>query len=80
MDEKNLKSVIIDLLELKEDYIQFKNLTCYFLSSIKKDITGNKFNNNTSMNFGDFSIISSIGERFKEDDKKKNTNQLNFNK
>ena len=80
LDEKNLKSVIIDLLELKEDYIQFKNLTCYFLSSIKKDITGNKFNNNTSMNFGDFSIISSIGERFKEDDKKKNTNQLNFNK
>ncbi len=79
LDEKNLKSVIIDLLELKEDYIQFKNLTCYFLSSIKKDITGNKFNNNTSINFGDFSIINSIGERLKDDDKKKNTNQLNFN-
>ena len=79
LDEKNLKSVIIELLELKEDYIQFKNLTCYFLSSIKKDITGNKFNNNTSINFGDFSIINSIGERLKDDDKKKNTNQLNFN-
>ena len=79
LDEKNLKSVIIDLHELKEDYIQFKNLTCYFLSSIKKDITGNKFNNNTSINFGDFSIINSIGERLKDDDKKKNTNQLNFN-
>jgi hypothetical protein len=35
------------------------------------------------MNFGDFSFISSIGERFKEDEKslqKKNTNPVNLNK
>ena len=79
LDEKNLKSVIIDLLELKEECKNFRNLACYFLNSIKKDLSGNKLNNNTSMNFGDFPIISNIGERFKEDEKKKNANQLNLN-
>ena len=79
LDEKNLKSVIIDLLELKEECKNFRNLACYFLNSIKKDLSGNKLNNNTSMNYGDFPIISNIGERFKEDEKKKNANQLNLN-
>jgi hypothetical protein len=79
LDEKNLKSVINELSSLNEDYQIFKNLAFYFLNSIKKDANGNKLNNNTSMNFGDLSIISSIGERFKEDEKKKNVNQLNLN-
>jgi hypothetical protein len=79
LDEKNLKSVISELSSLNEDYQIFKNLAFYFLNSIKKDANGNKLNNNTSMNFGDLSIISSIGERFKEDEKKKNVNQLNLN-
>ena len=79
LDEKNLKSVINELSSLNEDYQIFKNLAFYFLNSIKKDANGNKLNNNTSLNFGDLSIISSIGERFKEDEKKKNVNQLNLN-
>ena len=74
LDEKNLKSVIIELSSLNEDYKIFKNLAFYFLNSIKKDVSGNKLNKNTSMNFGDLSIISNIGERFKEDEKKKNVN------
>lgn len=90
LDEKNLKSVIIEFFgdfqdnQIDEDIKQLGYLTCYFLSSIKKDNnTGNKNNYNNMMNFGDFSIISSIGERFKEDEKslqKKTPNQINFNK
>ena len=87
-DEKNLKSVIILIfnefkdIQSNEDFIKFGYLIWYFLNSVKKD-NNNRKNSNTSMNFGDYSIISSIGERFKEDEKslqKKNTNPVNLNK
>ena len=76
LDEKNLKSVIIEIYdefkdnEKGDDFKKIEYLIFYFLSSIKKDSSNaNKNNNNTSMNYGDFSMISSIGERFKEDEK-----------
>jgi hypothetical protein len=89
LDEKNLKSVIIELFgdfkdkQKNQDFKRLGYLACYFLNSIRKDsnITINKGNNDTLMFFGDYSIISSIGERFKEDEKslsKKTPNQSNF--
>ena len=76
LDEKNLKSVIIKIFDefkdnqVDEDFKKIEYLIFYFLSSIKKDnVNANKSNNNTSMNCGDFSILTSIGERFKEDEK-----------
>ena len=76
LDEKNLKSVIIKIFDefkdnqVDEDFKKIEYLIFYFLSSIKKDnVNVNKSNNNTSMNYGDFSILTSIGERFKEDEK-----------
>jgi hypothetical protein len=90
LDEKNLKSVIIQIYdefkdnEKGDDFKKIEYLIFYFLSSIKKDNSNaNKNNNNTSMNYGDFSLISSIGERFKEDEKslqKKNPVQPALNK
>ena len=89
LDEKNLKSVIIKIFDefkdkqISEDLKQIEYLIFYFLSSIKKDNTGNKNNNNTNFNNGDFSFITSIGERFKEDEKslqKKNPTQPVLNK
>jgi hypothetical protein len=79
LDEKNLKSVINDVFTSKEEYKTLKNLACYSLNTIKKDVSGNKLNITSSMNFGDLPLINSIGERFKEDDKKKNANQVNLN-
>jgi hypothetical protein len=89
LDEKNLKSVIIELFgdfkdkQKNQDFKRLGYLACYFLNSIRKDNNNamNKSNNDTLMFFGDYSIISSIGERFKEDEKslsKKSTNQSNF--
>ena len=89
LDEKNLKSVIISIYdefkdnEKGDDFKKIEYLIFYFLSSIKKDNNANKNNNSTSMNYGDFSLISSIGERFKEDEKslqKKNPIQPFLNK
>ena len=75
-DEKNLKSVIIEFFgdykdtQTKEDFKKYGYITCYFLSSIKKDSNiGNKKNNSIVINIGDFSIIKNIGERFKDDEK-----------
>ena len=90
LDEKNLKSVIIKIFDefkdkqVGEDFKKIEYLIFYFLSSIKKDnVNANKSNNSTSMNYGDFSILTSIGERFKEDEKslqKKNPTQQVLNK
>ena len=90
LDEKNLKSVIIKIFdeskdnEKSDDFKKIEYLIFYFLRSIKKDSNNaNKNNNNTSMNYGDFSMITSIGERFKEDEKslqKKNPTQPSLNK
>ena len=90
LDEKNLKSVIIKIFdefkdkEDEEDLKKIEYLLFYFLSSIKKDNANViKTNNNTSMNYGDFSLLTSIGERFKEDEKslqKKNPAQQALNK
>lgn len=89
LDEKNLKSVIIELFgDFKEnqknlDFKRLGYLACYVLNSTRKDSnnTMNKSNNDTLMFYGDYSIVSSIGERFKEDEKsltKKTPNQSNF--
>lgn len=89
LDEKSLKSVIIELFgdfkdkQKNQDFKRLGYLACYFLNSIRKDSnnTMNKSNNDILMFFGDYSIISSIGERFKEDEKslsKKTPNQPNF--
>ena len=83
-EEKNLKSVIIEFFgdykdnKTKEDFIKYGYISCYFLSSIKKDSSsGNKNKNVPIINPGDFLIINYIGERFKDDEKsfqKNNTN------
>ena len=89
LDEKNLKSVIIELFgDFKEnqknlDFKRLGYLACYVLNSTRKDSnnTMNKSNNDSLMFYGDYSIVSSIGERFKEDEKsltKKTPNQSNF--
>ncbi len=83
-DEKNLKSVIIEFFgeckednQTKEDLRKYGYLACYILSTIKKDqFIGNKNNNKTIFNIGDFSIIKSIGERFKDDEKSIQKNNL----
>ena len=82
-DEKNLKSVVIEFFgefedkQTKEDFTKYGYITCYFLSSIKKDSSGgNKNKNNVIVNPEDISIIKRIGERFKDDEKslQKNNN------
>ena len=89
IDEKNLKSIIIELFgdfkdyQKNQDFKRLGYLACYILNSIRKDNnnTLSKGNNDTLIFFGDYSIISSIGERFKEDEKsltKKTPNQSNF--
>ena len=89
LDEKNLKSVIIELFgDFKEnqknlDFKRLGYLACYVLNSTRKDSnnTMNKSNNDSLMFYGDYSIVSSIGERFKEDEKsltKKTPNRSNF--
>ena len=87
-DEKKLKNVIISIfseskdIQTNEDFVKFGYLSLYFLNSVKKD-NNNRKNTYTSLNFGDFSIISSIGERFREDEKslqKKNSSPVNINK
>ena len=89
LDEKNLKSVIIELFgdfkdnQKNQNFKRLGYLACYVLNSTRKDNnnTMNKSNNETLMFYGDYSIVSSIGERFKEDEKslsKKTPNQSNF--
>ena len=75
-EEKNLKSVVIEFFgeyqdnRTKEDFKKYGYITCYFLSSIKRDsINGNKNTNEIMLNYIDFSIIKNIGERFKDDEK-----------
>ncbi len=75
-EEKNLKSVIIEFFgdykdnQTKEDFIKYGCITCYFLSSIKKDSSsGNKNKNVPIINPGDLEIIKCLGERFKDDEK-----------
>ena len=75
-EEKNLKSVAIEFFgeyednRTKEDFKKYGFITCYFLSSIKKDSTnGNKNSNEIMLNYIDFSFIKNIGERFKDDEK-----------
>ena len=75
-DEKNLKSIVVEFFgeykdeQKKEDFKKLGYITCYFLSSIKKDSSiSNKGKINMNINPGDFSIIRSIGERFKEVEK-----------
>ena len=75
-EEKNLKSVAIEFFgeyednRTKEDFKKYGFITCYFLSSIKKDSTnGNKNSNEIMINYIDFSFIKNIGERFKDDEK-----------
>ena len=91
MDEKNLKIVAIKIFEeLKDksapndDFKKLGYLICYFLNSIKKDNYNKNNNNITTMNCGDYLLITSIGERFKEDEKslqkKNNFNPDNLNK
>ena len=91
LDEKNLKNVAIKIFEeLKDkpapndDFKKLGYLICYFLNSIKKDNYNKNNNNITTMNCGDYLLITSIGERFKEDEKslqkKNNFNPDNLNK
>ena len=75
-DEKNLKSIVVEFFgeykdeQKKEDFKKLGYITCYFLSSIKKDSSiSNKGKINMNINPGDFSIIRSIGERFKDVEK-----------
>ena len=75
-EEKNLKSVIIEFFgdykdnQTKEDFIKYGCITCYFLSSIKKDSSGGNKNKNVPIiNPGDLEIIKCLGERFKDDEK-----------
>ena len=75
-DEKNLKSIVVEFFgeykdeQKKEDFKKLGYITCYFLSSIKKDSSiSNKGKINMNINQGDFSIIRSIGERFKDVEK-----------
>ena len=75
-EEKNLKSIVIEFFgeyqdnRTKEDFKKYGYITCYFLSSIKRDsINGNKNTNEIMLNYIDFSIIKNIGERFKDDEK-----------
>ena len=75
-DEKNLKSIVVEFFgeykdeQKKEDFKKLGYITCYFLSSIKKDSSiSNKGKINMNINPGDFSIIRSIGERFKDIEK-----------
>ena len=82
-DEKDLKSVVIEFFgehpdeRTKDNFKKYGFITCYFLSSIKKDATiGNKNNNNTIINQIDYAIIKSIGERFKDDEKSLQKNNL----
>jgi len=82
-DEKDLKSVVIEFFgehpddRTKDNFKKYGFITCYFLSSIKKDaIIGNKNNNNTIINQIDYAIIKSIGERFKDDEKSLQKNNL----
>ena len=82
-DEKNLKSVVVEFfgehqaLRTKENFKKYGFITCYFLYCIKKDSNiGNKNNNNTIINQIDYSIIKNIGERFKDDEKSLQKNNL----
>ena len=82
-DEKDLKSVVIEFFgehpdeRTKDNFKKYGFITCYFLSSIKKDATiGNKNNNNTIINQIDYAIIKSIGERFKDDEKSLQKNNI----
>ena len=75
-DEKNLKSIVVEFFgeyednQKKEDFKKLGYITCYFLSSVKKDNSNlNKGKINLNINPGDFSIIKSIGERFKDGEK-----------
>ena len=75
-DEKDLKSIVVEFFgeykdeQKKEDFKKLGYITCYFLSSIKKDSSiSNKGKINMNINPGDFSIIRSIGERFKDIEK-----------
>ena len=75
-DEKNLKSVVVEFFAdykdnlTTEDFKKYGYITCFFLSSIKKDSNaGNRNNNNTFVNIGDFSILKNLGERFKDSEK-----------
>ena len=75
-EEKNLRSVAVEFFGeyqdnlTKEDLKKYGFITCYFLSSIKKDTSnGNKNSNSIGLNYIDFSIIKNIGERFKDDEK-----------
>ena len=43
-------------------------MICYFLNAVKRD-NNNKNYSVTTLNCGDFNLITSIGERFKEDEK-----------
>ena len=75
-DEKNLKSVAVEFFGeyqdkgIKEDFKKYGFITCYFLSSNKKDLN-NSYKNINSIKFNsiDFLIIKNIGERFKDDEK-----------
>ena len=93
LDDKNLKTVAIKIFEeLKDmtsptpndDFKKLGYLICYFLNSTKRDNSNKNNNNITTMNCGDYSLITSIGERFKEDEKslqkKNNFNPDNLNK
>ena len=82
-DEKDLKSVVVEFFgeqqdeRTKENFKKYGFITCYFLSSIKKDATvGNKNNNNTLIHQIDYAIIKNIGERFKDDEKSLQKNNL----
>ena len=67
-DEKNFGEYKDE--QKKEDFKKLGYITCYFLSSIKKDSSiSNKGKINMNINPGDFSIIRSIGERFKDIEK-----------
>ena len=88
LDEKNLKSVIIKIFDdLKDkpndEFKKFGYMICYFLNAVKRD-NNNKNYSVTTLNCGDFNLITSIGERFKEDEKslqkKNNFNPDNLNK